>query len=143
MYQFKLYFDGGCKPNPGQGYGSYEIECGRLTCGNTFKHRQELLQFGFMTNNMAEYQSMISALKKLFHESGHGWLYENGYCRRNITLDIYSDSKMLVEQMNGRWKTKVAHIQELRDEARLILKEFGHWKITWQPRKHNVARFGH
>lgn len=143
MHQFKLYFDGGCKPNPGQGYGSFEI----VSEHQPYSHRSTFIQFGFMTNNMAEYHAMLHGIKKLWHDSKNG----NVLCvtpaeqvrPSRITLSIYSDSKLLVEQMNGRWKIKVGHIRELESEARLILKEFGHWKLSWRGRATNVARFGH
>ena len=143
MHLIRIYFDGGCKPNPGQGYGSYEILPERLK----YHQKNMLIQFGFMTSNMAEYHSLISALKKLWHDSKNGAVLSltesHPICTSRITLDIFSDSKLLVQQMNGRWKCKVAHIVELMDEAHLILKEFGHWKLTWNPREKNVARFGH
>jgi len=128
MHQFKLYFDGGCNPNPGQGYGSYEITSDK----SHYQHKNTLVQFGFMTNNMAEYHAMIHGIKKLWHDSKHGNVrnistHDQISCSR-INLSIYSDSMMLVQQMNGRWKCKVKHIKELQDEARLLLKEFGHWK---------------
>lgn len=143
MHQVQIYFDGGCKPNPGQGYGSYEVRGVLLP----YNHKATLIQFGFMTNNMAEYHAMIHGIKKLWHDSKNGNVLSktesHAIVPGRISLCIVSDSKLLVEQMNNRWKCKVAHIVELRDEAQLILKEFGHWRISWRPRVYNVERFGH
>lgn len=143
MHLIRVYFDGGCKPNPGQGYGSYEI----VPLNLSYHAKGELIQFGFMTNNMAEYHAMIHGLKKLWHDAKNGNVMslENRFAvvPSRMTLQIFSDSKLLVQQMNGRWKCKVKHIAELQDEARLVLKEFGHWKITWRGRQDNVERFGH
>lgn len=147
MHQFNIYFDGGCKPNPGQCYGSYEIDAPSLHVSRRgrvpFNVKGSLIQFGFGTNNLAEYWAMTAALKRLYHESKHGWLAEEGFVPSRFTLTIHSDSKLLVEQMNGRWKIKLAHMVEAYDEARLVLKEFGHWKLIWKPRNQNVVRFGH
>lgn len=139
---FSLYFDGGCKPNPGQGYGSYEI----VTDRSLYQSKNTLIQFGFMTNNMAEYHAMLHGIKKLWHDSKHGnviGLDGMGLPPSQINLSIYSDSQILVKQLNGVYGCRVAHLRELIDEARLLLKEFGHWKAVWQRRSHNVARFGH
>lgn len=92
---------------------------------------------------MAEYFALNAALKRLLHSAKHGWLYENGFVSTRYTLQIFSDSKLLVQQLNGRWKIKVAHLKELHDESRSLLKEFGHWKLLWKPREQNVERFGH
>lgn len=145
MYQFQLWFDGGCKPNPGQGYGSYEIGCS--SGSSSYESKQSLIQFGFMTNNIAEYAAMIYGLKKLWHDSKNGSVKRKNteipIFTRDIGLDIHSDSKLLVQQMNGRWRCKMAHLRELEDESRLLLKEFRHWSIKWLGREHNVKRFGH
>ena len=146
MKQFTMHFDGGARPkNPGNGYGSYEIQSVKpilLKTNACYCRRAERLEFGFMSNNQAEYHAMISGLKALRHDASHGWLSEFVLIG-GINLTCFSDSKLLVEQMCGRWKAKVLHIQELRDEARALLKGFAHWNIRWNSRTVNVEKFGH
>lgn len=86
---------------------------------------------------------MIHGLKKLRHEIKHGYLFDHGVTFPNCILHLYSDSDLLVNQMQNNYKTKVITLTELKDEARLMLKEFGHWSIHWNTRRKNVARFGH
>ena len=143
MYQFIIWFDGGCKPNPGQGYGSFEIQ----STDQKYKFRAERVQYGPMTSNVAEYRSLQSALsyliQEVFSEQVKWTGLEIPLCSNNTTLVIRSDSRLLVEQLNGRWKCKKAHIQTEIDQTRMLLKMFGHWKLKWNPREENVVRFGH
>lgn len=144
MFKFTIWFDGGARPtNPGNGYGSYEVACVQ----HPYSRKGSEVEFGWMSNNQAEYCAMIHALKALWHDSKNGSVMN---CTRShaivphrITLEIFSDSALVVHQLNGRWKVPVLHIRELVDEARALLKNFGHWKLTWRPRKFNVERFGH
>jgi len=126
MNIIKIYFDGGYGRIA---YGSYEIE------GEGCNHRFERMEhFGQNTSNTAEYRTMIAALK---------WLRHNLADPNGAALEIYSDSKLLVEQMSGRWKIKVLHIRELVIEAQMLLAVFPSRRFIWHRRHHNVARFGH
>lgn len=122
-----IHFDGGSAPsNPGNAYGSYLVE----SCG--LNHRASRMQFGWGTNNQAEYLALIAALKWLQHQEALA----------TKQLKIFSDSMLAVNQMTGRWKARCVHIKELRDEARALLKPH-HWQIWWNPRSVNVQLFGH
>lgn len=128
MTKIKIFFDGGARPtNPGNGYGSYQIASEPI---NRTVSRRE---FGWMTNNMAEYQALIEALKWLIHHTEE----------MDTHLQIYSDSKLVVMQVQGSWKGKVAHLKELREEALHLLGCFNRWEIHWHGRANNVKRFGH
>lgn len=127
--KYVIWFDGGCKPNPGYGYGSWEI---RDEDGILVQHRQRE-QFWKMTNNIAEYRSLNSALK---------WLVDYGLTL-DVELEIRSDSKLVVEQVNGRWKVKNPSIKEVVEETLELLSNFPTWTLVWNPREENVLRFGH
>lgn len=123
----EIYFDGGCNPNPGWGYGSYLIKGPALT------HKILRAQFGReCTNNIAEYMALLFALRWLRHHADPAI----------HNLQIWTDSKLVREQVRGRWRVKVEHIRELWREVREILGPY-HWQIDWHPRKNNVRLFGH
>jgi len=77
---------------------------------------------GVATNNQAEYQALIEGLKAM-----KDWEFDR--------LDIYMDSKLVVEQVNGTWKVKEPELQGLHRQATDLLKQFGD-KVTVQ----HVAR---
>lgn len=144
---FKLHFDGGCVPNPGRGYGSFEIKAGfQLRGGFDWSLRKERIDFGDgFTNNMAEYQALCCALESLFEAClyGVGPLAEKGIVRQQVDLTIYSDSRLLVGCLNNGWTIRKPHLRPLHECARCWLSQFGHWDIKWNPRQKNVERFGH
>lgn len=128
--KMSLYFDGGSKGNPGKGYGSYQIET-----DTGFKAAGQEVEFGDdLTCNEAEYLSLLAALKTAL---------QNWPMPAATPLRVYSDSKLVVEQVKGRWKCKKQHLRQLRDEAVELLNQFKEWQIDWHSRRNSVARFGH
>jgi ribonuclease HI len=67
---------------------------------------------GVATNNQAEYLALIEGLKAVTD-----W--------RPDRLEVYLDSKLVVEQVNGRWKVKEPELKELHRQATELLKQFG------------------
>ena len=92
MKKITIYTDGGSRGNPGPS------AMGVIFCnekGEAFKKYSEYL--GEVTNNEAEYQAVILALKKfkaLFGKKIAG----------SSDVEIKSDSELLVEQLNGKYK---------------------------------------
>ena len=95
----QIYTDGGARGNPGPAATGIIIKDknGKLLAGYG-----EYL--GKQTNNFAEYSAFISALKKA-KELGVD------------TADCFLDSKLIVEQLNGRWKVKEPTLQKLFVQA--------------------------
>ncbi|MBU3918954.1 ribonuclease HI family protein [Patescibacteria group bacterium] len=96
-----IYTDGASKGNPGPasiGVAIYN------SAGVLLKEYSELI--GETTNNVAEYQAVIFALKKLKA------LYGKKNAKESIIL-INSDSKLLVKQLNGEFRLKDEKIQKL------------------------------
>ena len=89
-----IYTDGGSRGNPGPAATGVVIKKG----DETIEAYGEFL--GDQTNNFAEYSAVISALKKA-HALGA------------TEVDLISDSKLVVEQLNGNWKVKEPTIQKL------------------------------
>jgi ribonuclease HI len=80
------------------------------------EHGEKLRTFnkwlGVATNNQAEYQALIEGLKAM-----KDWDFDR--------LEVYMDSKLVVEQVNGKWKVKEPELQQFHRQATELLKEFG------------------
>lgn len=97
---FIVFADGGSRGNPGAAaYGAVLIENGVVV--------QELSEaIGTATNNWAEYSGLIAALKAV-HELD-----------ADARVEVKMDSKLVVEQMSGRWQIKHPEMRKLAAEAR-------------------------
>jgi len=67
---------------------------------------------GSATNNHAEYLALIDGLKAIAD-----WKPDN--------LQVFLDSKLVVEQVNGKWKVKEPGLKELHKQAVELLKPYG------------------
>ena len=102
-----LYTDGGARGNPGPaGYG-IRIEQPDGTLVDEFYE-----SIGVATNNVAEYRALLAALE---------WAKQHGH----TDVLVRSDSKLLVEQMLGRYKVKHPGLQPLHARARLLAHQLG------------------
>jgi probable phosphoglycerate mutase len=128
---YEIVFDGGSLGNPGLGYGSYEI-----TSEGTILHRVERQEFGQgVTNNQAEYRSLIGALT---------WLLEHlGDAARTATVSVNGDSQLVLNQLDGKWKVKNEGLKPFFAEASALRKRFGRVTLTWHDRSNSVRRLGH
>lgn len=97
---FKLTADGGSRGNPGPaGFGAVVSEGGQIIA--------EIYEFiGTATNNVAEYGGLIAGLKAIHDLDSEA------------TVDVCMDSKLVVEQMSGRWQIKHADMRKLAQNAR-------------------------
>lgn len=86
-----------------------------------------------ITSNVAEYVSLIQALR-WFRSVRDQYRYQ---------VNIWGDSKLVVEQVSGGWDCRKPHLNDLRVQVRGLLKGFGGWSIHWHPRQESVAMFGH
>ncbi|MGW3999539.1 bifunctional RNase H/acid phosphatase [Amycolatopsis sp. NPDC004772] len=111
--------DGGSRGNPGPaGYGAVV----RDADGEVLAERKESL--GVVTNNVAEYNGLIAGLAAAA-ELGAS------------TVDVRMDSKLVVEQMSGRWKIKHPDMQPLAERAKELAAAFSRVKYEWIPRAQN------
>jgi probable phosphoglycerate mutase len=112
--------DGGSRGNPGPaGYGAVVFDA---DTGAVLAERKAGL--GHTTNNVAEYQGLIAGLRAAAELGAH-------------TVDVRMDSKLVVEQMSGRWKIKHAPLQKLALQAKAIASEFAVVQFEWIPRERN------
>jgi len=129
-----LVFDGGSRGNPGPGYGSYAIT--RTDTGT--QHLERIDFHRRMTNNEAEYETLIVALENLLAEDGR-----LGRSPSDCNMEIRGDSRLVVEQVAGRWKARDPRMARYRDKVRRLLRRFGSSKLVQQPREKSVAVLGH
>lgn len=114
------YIDGGSRGNPGPaGYGVRLVdEQGRVV--------DELRQsIGVTTNNVAEYQGLIAALRY-------------GAAAGHRAMRIRSDSQLLVRQMLGQYRVKHAGLQPLHREAQSLAASFDRVEFEHVPRAENA-----
>ncbi len=128
-----LVFDGGSLGNPGKGYGSFH-----LSSRDGFETIERLEYGNNVTNNQAEYRTMLAGV-----EAALQWTREHGRNPTNLSICIKTDSKLVVEQVNGRWKVKHPDLQPLCLRARQLLAQFGRKQLTWHPRAESVKLLGH
>ncbi|MFF0299140.1 bifunctional RNase H/acid phosphatase [Streptomyces sp. NPDC004562] len=120
MREFIVEADGGSRGNPGPaGYGAVVIDA---ATGQTLAERAEYL--GVATNNVAEYRGLVAGLRAA-HELDP-----------SATVHVRMDSKLVIEQMSGRWKIKHPDMKPLAFEAARV---FPPAQVTyeWIPRERN------
>ncbi|MEV4938815.1 bifunctional RNase H/acid phosphatase [Streptomyces zaomyceticus] len=112
--------DGGSRGNPGPaGYGAVVLD---PVTGETLAEAAEYI--GVATNNVAEYKGLVAGLKAaraLFPD---------------CTVHVRMDSKLVVEQMSGRWKIKHPDMKPLAAEAGRVFPA-GRVRYEWIPRERN------
>ncbi|WP_405629952.1 bifunctional RNase H/acid phosphatase [Streptomyces sp. NBC_00016] len=120
MREFIVEADGGSRGNPGPaGYGSVVIDA---ATGETLVERAEYI--GVATNNVAEYRGLVAGLRAARELDP------------SATVRVRMDSKLVVEQMSGRWKIKHPDMKPLAAEAARILPP-GQVTYEWMPRERN------
>ncbi|MGZ4427074.1 MAG: histidine phosphatase family protein [Nocardioidaceae bacterium] len=111
--------DGGSRGNPGE--AAYGAVLKDADTGEVIAERAECI--GVATNNVAEYRGLIAGLE-LYQEHTPG-----------ADLEVTMDSKLVVEQMSGRWRVKHPDMKPLALAANR-LAPFG-TTYTWIPREQN------
>ncbi|MET8389607.1 bifunctional RNase H/acid phosphatase [Streptosporangium canum] len=121
MTSFVIEADGGSRGNPGPaGYGAVVKDAAD---GQVLVETAEAI--GAQTNNVAEYRGLIAGLQSLLALAGDG-----------AVVEVRMDSKLVVEQMAGRWKIKNEGLRPLALEAGALARRL---RVTWQwiPREKN------
>ncbi|MFF4268437.1 bifunctional RNase H/acid phosphatase [Streptomyces sp. NPDC001536] len=120
MREFIVEADGGSRGNPGPaGYGSVVIDA---ATGETLAERAEYI--GVATNNVAEYRGLLAGLRAA-HELDPA-----------ASVHVRMDSKLVVEQMSGRWKIKHPDMKPLAMEAARVYPA-DQVTYEWIPREQN------
>ncbi|WP_026316910.1 bifunctional RNase H/acid phosphatase [Actinokineospora enzanensis] len=112
--------DGGSRGNPGPaGYGAVVLD---PDTGAVLAERAEGI--GVTTNNVAEYQGLLAGLRAAAALGAD-------------VVEVRMDSKLVVEQMSGRWQVKHPSMKPLAERARTLAGEFSRVTYTWIPRERN------
>lgn len=114
--------DGGSRGNPGPaGYGAVVRDAGTAA---VLAERSAAL--GVATNNAAEYAGLIAGLQAAA-ELGAS------------EVDVRMDSKLVIEQMAGRWQIKHPGLRPLAAQAAELVRRFSAVRYQWVPRERNQA----
>jgi probable phosphoglycerate mutase len=115
----RIEADGGSRGNPGPaGYGAVVFS----ESGEVLAERSAGL--GVTTNNVAEYQGLVAGLAAAAELGAD-------------EVEVRMDSKLVVEQMSGRWQVKHPSMQPLAQRARALATKFSQVMYLWIPREQN------
>ena len=115
----RLFTDGAARGNPGPAGAGIVIEDEQ---GTRLRGLHRWL--GHKTNNEAEYLALIDGLRAVAE-----WHPDE--------LDVYLDSKLVVEQVKGGYRVKKAALQALNKQAMDLIQGFPEWKIAHVEREKN------
>ena len=105
--RISIYTDGAARGNPGPSASGYAIYKGRQALHGHSEYN------GRATNNYAEYRAIILALE---------------WCASNLQgqepeMELYSDSELVIRQINGSYKIKSTSLKPLNEKVRSLVKK--------------------
>ncbi|MHC4743003.1 MAG: phosphoribosylglycinamide formyltransferase [Planctomycetota bacterium] len=118
------YTDGGSRGNPGPAAAGFVLSD---ETGAELKRKAVFL--GQATNNVAEYTAIIKAVEEAMQIGARD-------------LEIFSDSELLVRQVNGQYKVKSENIKPLYRRLMDLLDQLKSWKVSHVRREMNVHADG-
>ena len=116
-----IHVDGASRGNPGPAGVGIIIVDEQGTTGVRISS-----YIGETTNNQAEYKALIMGLREAARLGAEH-------------VDIKTDSKLVVEQVRGKYRVRHANLRPLFEEAKQLLAEFRSFTITHIPRHQNNA----
>jgi len=115
----RAHIDGAARGNPGPAGAGVFIEA------EDDRPAEELFEsLGKATNNVAEYRALLLALRRAREMEAD-------------TVEILSDSLLLVQQVNGIFKVKAPHLVPIVSDAVRQAKSFRRFSIRHVPREQN------
>lgn len=115
-----IYTDGGSRNNPG-GSG-----IGFVIYRDGDKLAQDSEYIGIQTNNWAEYEAVALALTRA-----------RELALESEKIEVRLDSKLVAEQLSGRWKIKEATLKPQAEKVRALMQQFKQVRFTHIPREKN------
>ncbi|MCL5089803.1 MAG: ribonuclease HI family protein [Candidatus Marsarchaeota archaeon] len=104
-----IYTDGASRGNPGKSASGFAVYEGEKLI------KEDVLYNNIATNNYAEYKAVIGALT---------WCKNNLKNIQEVNCTVYSDSQLVVNQLNRAYKVKSERILELYRKVNEIAKDF-------------------
>jgi ribonuclease HI len=120
MIRLIIVSDGGSKGNGAPdafAYGSYTVSC--VEAG-THKHESLIFESG-MTNNEAEYLTLITAIRDIKDAFEHVGFN----VKRDMEFLIKVDSQLIIGQLKKGWKVKAHNLKLMAAEAGRLIDAFG------------------
>ena len=115
----RLHVDGASRGNPGEaGFGIHVTAPDGREVASLFGY------LGKATNNVAEYQALLHGLRFAL-------------ARGASSVEVFSDSELLVRQLEGRYRVKSAGLVPLHREAQSLLARFAKARVAHVPREKN------
>jgi phosphoribosylglycinamide formyltransferase-1 len=114
------HIDGGSRGNPGPAAAGFTLTD---TAGTQLQARGIVL--GRTTNNVAEYTGLVKALEAASQIGAE-------------QLVVFSDSELLVRQINGEYKVKSKLLKPFYEQAVSLLESFEGWQVRHIRRENNV-----
>jgi ribonuclease HI len=105
-----IHTDGGARGNPGPAACAFVVEDGEKILHKDSKN------LGINTNNFAEYSAVVLALE---------WLVNNKQKLAGRNVYFYSDSELIVKQINGQYKIKNEILKLLNATVVKLRKQSG------------------
>jgi ribonuclease HI len=124
-----LCFDGGCSPNPGEKYGSYEV----IVDGKP-KHIESRLSLGHGTNNEAEFEILIVALERIVN-----YVERRKADKKEVEISMLTDSTIVANRISGKNK-KGVHALKLNKDCESFL---GQVEVKISAKKEAERRMAH
>lgn len=115
----EVYVDGASRGNPG------ESGIGVLIISENGARREIRKYLGRGTNNEAEYKALIEAVSHLSDV-------------KSREVRIHTDSQLVANQMNGKWKVKDPKLKALHAKASRLAAAIPRLKIEYIPRERNA-----
>lgn len=121
---YKGYFDGSSKGNPGPSQSAWIIK----DCNDKEYARDVIKSTEDRTNNYAEYVALIKLMQYILNQ------------KDIIKIDIYGDSKLVIQQTQNIWKCNAKNIKSLWIISGRLFQKLNEEKIVtlnWIPRDQN------
>jgi ribonuclease HI len=122
----EIYTDGASRGNGGESASAYIIYNDGIELARNVRH------IGLATNNMAEYMAVHDAIE---------------YCYLNIMFNpaecctIISDSMLVINQLNGKWKINNQNLKEINHNIKFYLDNMGiKFNFEWVSRENIVIK---
>ncbi|MCX5799005.1 MAG: ribonuclease HI family protein [Proteobacteria bacterium] len=117
--EWYIYIDGASSCNPGaSGAGIVAFD------NNGNELFRDSIYLGHMTNNMAEYEALIRALRKAEQSSIKH-------------ISVYTDSLLVANQVLGKYRVKNAGLKVYVEEIKKIIRNFTSFALQYIPREEN------
>ena len=119
-----IFTDGASRGNPGHASYGFTIseDGGKLIF-------EEGRYIGIDTNNVAEYTAVLEAFR---------WIKDNLPAGRQVSIKLFADSKLVAEQLSGKWKIKNANLKLIFEKIKTIEDQFERVTYTHVYREKNT-----